>query len=150
MEELKPQSRAASPAADGEMTQSNICLNSAQIRHQRHKHHLQIKGTFPSLRDRILPWIQISWSGRSASSKAAHVDLFHPYKALKTSALFHQNNNSLSRLRRSDGANPPSEPLLTSKTRTWETFPAGHVWRCSQGPGLLRSRTPGAKTRNDN
>lgn len=34
MEEGKPQSEAASTAGDGGMTQSNICLNSAQIKHE--------------------------------------------------------------------------------------------------------------------
>lgn len=46
VERRKPQNGAASTAEDGGMTQGDICLNSAQIRHERNKHHLQIKGKF--------------------------------------------------------------------------------------------------------
>lgn len=124
------------------MTQGNICLNSAQIRHKR---HLEMKGSFHAYGTGYCP----RWSGigsRSPSTKVAHVDLLHVDKTGRTNGLFHQNNNSLFHLKRSGRASPPSEPLLTSNTGNVGKIPCSAHLEVLSGAHLLGSRTGRAQT----
>lgn len=99
------------------MTQSNARLNAAQIRHQRNKRHLEMKGRFHPHGTGYSDGPR--WSGigsHSPSTKVAYADLLHVDKTGGTNGLFQQNNNSLFHLKRSGRASPPCEPLLTSNT----------------------------------